>query len=125
MLFYLNKFTNKSNKSYSKKLDNKKTKKQTGAGLFSITPKRYTNIKYGKSGNITPELICIQCKNNVFRHHKQVTESRMRAAVLGEDVFGKEVNAFTCYKCGFMMYYSGDITYDNKELIRKSSRKSL
>lgn len=115
---------NKSNKSYSKKLHNKKTKKQTGAGLFSTKPKSYTNIRYGKSGNITPELTCLKCNNNLFKHHKQVTESRVRAAVLGEDVFGKKVNAFTCYNCGFMMYYSGDITYDNnKTSMRKSSRK--
>jgi predicted nucleic-acid-binding Zn-ribbon protein len=58
---------------------------------------------------------CLACSNNIFRHHKQSTSSRMRNVVLGEHagVFGKTVNAFTCYKCGFMMYYSGDISYNS------------
>lgn len=93
--------------------NSKKTKKQKGGGIFSITPKTYNNVRYGKSGYTIPELTCIQCKHNVFRHHTVVTDSRLRAAVLGEDaqLFGKKNNNFVCFKCGFIMAYSGDITY--------------
>lgn len=106
---------------YSKKVINnsyKKTKKlksQKGSGIFSIKPKKYTNIKYGKSDFVTPNLTCLQCKNDVFRHHKALHESRLRAAVLGDNVLNKKYNIFVCYNCGFMMNYSGDITYDNSK----------
>ena len=80
-----------------KQISSRKTKKQlihSGGGLFSITPKTYNNVRYGKSGFVTPVLTCLQCKNNIFRHHKVVTDSRLRAAVLGDDaqLFGKKNN---------------------------------
>lgn len=118
----MNKYSKKVSKYSSSKTKNKNTntnhtKKQLGAGLFSITPKKYTNIKYGKSGNVTPKLICLQCTNEVFRHHQPVMDSRLRAALLGKNaqLFGQKYNAFVCYKCGFMMNYSGDITYDGEK----------
>lgn len=97
-----------------KKIQTKKYN-QAGGGLFSITPKTYTNVKYGKSDFVTPVLTCLQCKNNVFRHHKVVTESRLRAAVLDNDIFGKKINNFVCFKCGYIMVYSGDITYSSSK----------
>jgi len=105
------------NKSKKTLKQSKKSKQlnQKGSGLFSTTPKTYTNVKYGKSSFVTPVLTCLQCKNNVFRHHKVVTESRMRAAILDNDIFGKKVNNFVCFKCGFTMVYSGDITYSSSK----------
>jgi predicted nucleic-acid-binding Zn-ribbon protein len=104
-----------SRKNYKKTQKHTNQQLQKGSGLFSTTPKTYTNVKYGKSGFTTPVLTCLQCKNNVFRHHKVVTESRMRAAVLNDDFFGKKVNNFVCFKCGFTMVYSGDITYSSSK----------
>lgn len=91
----------------------KKTKKQTGAGIFSITPKSYMNLTYKKSGYVTPKLTCSQCKHDVFRHHTALHGSRMREFVTDSDLFDKKYNIFVCYNCGFMMNYSGDISYDN------------
>ena len=99
------------NKSVSKTLKKTQKSKQSkqsnhiGGGAFTITPKTYTNIKYGKSWYSTPELTCLQCKNNVFRRHKVVSGSRMHALILGEgsQIFGKKNNNFVCYKCEFIM----------------------
>ena len=109
------KHSKKVSKYSSSKTKKTNTKKQLGAGLFSITPKKYTNIKYGKSGNVTPKLICLQCKNEVFRHHQALHNSRLRAIVLNSNVLDKKYHIFVCYKCGFMMNYSGDITYQGAE----------
>jgi hypothetical protein len=114
------KVSKKASKRISKKFS-KKTKKQTqqqtqqqtGAGIFKIHPKKYNNLKYSKSGYVTPALTCTQCKNDVFRHHKATHGSKLRAVVLNSDVLDKKYNIFVCYKCGFMMNYSGDITYDS------------
>jgi len=111
----MNKFSKKVSKYSSSKTKKNNTKKQNGAGLFSIKPKKYTNIKYGKSGNITPNLICLQCKNDLFRHHNALHNSRMRAIMINSNVLDKKYNIFICYKCGFMMNYSGDITYQGVE----------
>lgn len=103
---------------YSKKVSkhsSSKTKKQQGAGLFKINPKKYTNITYKKSGYVTPKLVCSQCKNEVFRHHKALHNSRLRAFVLNSNALDKKYHIFVCYKCGFMMNYSGDITYDGEK----------
>lgn len=103
---------------YSKKVSkhsSSKTKKQQGAGLFKINPKKYTNITYKKSSYVTPKLVCSQCKNEVFRHHKALHNSRLRAFVLNSNTFDKKYHIFVCYKCGFMMNYSGDITYDGEK----------
>jgi hypothetical protein len=124
--------TSKSKKNFSAQ-GSRKTKKQTnqlenqlGGGLFSITSKTYKNVKYGKSGFIVPVLTCLQCKNTVFRHHKVVTDSRMRAAVLGKyaQILGKKVNNFVCFKCGFIMTYSGDITYTSSSASSSASSSS-
>ena len=117
----LSRMTTKTIKRSKKHFSNhgaRKTKKQSlqlGGGVFSIEPKTYRNVKYRKSGYEIPILTCLQCKNTVFRHHKIVTDSRLRAAALGEDaqLFGKKNNNFVCYKCGFIMTYSGDITYSS------------
>jgi len=120
------KHSKKSSKSPKQlSLDNnskktKKTKKQllfSGGGVFSITPKTYTNISYGKSKTnyITKELTCSQCKHNVFRHHEALHNSRLRAVVLDSDVLDKKYNIFVCNQCGFMMNYSGDITYTSSK----------
>ena len=99
-------------------LKNKKTKKNThtGAGLFSINNKTYTNIKYGKckSSYIKNKLVCLQCKYDVFRRHNGLHSSRFRAAILNTDVFDKSYHIFVCNNCGFMMNYSGDISYNSK-----------
>ena len=83
--------------------------------MFSTDVKKYTNITYGKSKNITPNLTCLQCKNDSFRHHTAVRDSRLKAGILGNtaQVFGNKYNIFTCSQCGFIMNYSGDITYVN------------
>jgi hypothetical protein len=95
---------------------NNKTKKYSGGGILSITPKTYINIRYGKTKTNyeTPILTCSQCKHNVFRHHKALHNSRIRAIVLDTDVLDKKYNIFVCNQCGFMMNYSGDITYTSK-----------
>ena len=112
-----NKINNYNAKKTKKQSKQSKQSKHIGGGFFSITPKTYKNIKYGKSGYSIPELTCLQCKNNVFRHHKVVSGSRMRAVMLGEDsqILGKKNNNFVCYKCGFIMAYSGDITYTSNK----------
>jgi len=117
--------TNTNNKTKTN-IKTKKTKKNksnnnqiisSGGGVFSITPKKYTNISYGKSKTnyITKELTCSQCKDNVFRHHKALHNSRLRAVVLDSDVLDKKYNIFVCNQCGFMMNYSGDITYTSNK----------
>jgi hypothetical protein len=98
----------------------RKTKKQSllsGGGVFAITPKTYTNISYGKSKTnyITKELTCSQCKHNIFKHHHALHNSRLRAVVLDSDVLDKKYNIFVCNQCGFMMNYSGDITYTSSK----------
>lgn len=106
----------KKNNSHSGKTKKNNTS-HIGGSMFSITPKIYTNIKYGKSksGYEIPELTCLQCKHNVFRHHEALHQSRMRAIMLNTDVFDKKYNIFVCYQCGFMMNYSGDIKYNSKQ----------
>lgn len=110
-------------KNYSKKLgaNARKTKKQNlnkplqaGGGVFKIHPKAYNNIVYKKSGYVTPQLTCLQCHNNLFRRHNATHESKLRDFVLESDMLSKKYNIFVCYKCGFMMNYSGDISYNSR-----------
>jgi predicted nucleic-acid-binding Zn-ribbon protein len=105
--------TKKTNNNLNSK--NKKTKKQTGAGLFKIHPKKYTDIVYKKSGYKTATLTCLQCKHNVFRRHNATHESKLRDLMLEADFFSKKYNIFICYQCGFMMNYSGDISYSSDQ----------
>jgi predicted nucleic-acid-binding Zn-ribbon protein len=111
---------NTNNKTKTKK--NKNNNNQiisSGGGVFSITPKIYTNIQYRENNYKTNELTCIQCKNKIFRHHEALHSSRLRAVVLDSDVFDKKYNIFVCNQCGFMMNYSGNIKY-NKTKIEKN-----
>jgi hypothetical protein len=102
----------KTKKAFSKK-SKTKTKKQNGSGIFSTDSKQITDIRYGKdtTNHETKKLICLQCTNNIFRHHSGLHKSRMRAFMLESDLFDKKYNIFVCTRCGFMMNYSGDITY--------------
>lgn len=100
----------------------RKTKKQLGGGWATTTPKTYTNLTYKKSGFNISQLQCLQCKNNVFRHHTATYSSRLRSFITDTDVLGNKYNIFVCYKCGFMMNYSGDISYSGRD--SPKSRKS-
>ena len=119
-----------SSKKYNRQNKlSKKTKKNNqsviaGGGILSITPKTYTNIRYGKSQTnyTTPILTCSQCKHNVFRHHEALHNSRLRAFVLDSDVFDKKYHIFVCNQCGFMMNYSGDIQYNSGTSMRRSAK---
>jgi hypothetical protein len=116
--------------------NNKKTKKNkkqfesnllhSGGGVFKIHPKIYTNIMYKKSGHTIPKLKCLQCNNGVFRRHNATHESKLRDLVMESDVFSKKYNIFVCYKCGFMMNFSGDISYNSvrQENIGKNNRNN-
>jgi len=110
--------TNIKTKKTKKNKSNNNQIISSGGGVFSITPKKYTNISYGKSKTnyITKELTCSQCKDNVFRHHKALHNSRLRAVVLDSDVLDKKYNIFVCNQCGFMMNYSGSIKYDKTKI---------
>jgi hypothetical protein len=45
--------------------------------------KTYSNIVYNKSESkySTPSLICLQCKNTIFKHRTAVTSSRLSAVI--------------------------------------------
>ncbi len=106
----LNKYNKKTRKQPKKKI-------QSGAGVFTINNKIYSNISYRNRENakpyITNSLICLQCKHNIFRRHDALHSSRLRSFMLDTDVFDKSYNIFVCTRCGFMMNYSGRITYNS------------
>jgi hypothetical protein len=112
-------------KNYSSKLGARKTKRQnlskknmsdqTGGGVFKIHPKAYTNIVYKKSGYNTSRLECLQCHHTIFRRHNATHESKLRDFMIESDVFSKKYNIFVCNNCGFMMNYSGDISYNSRQ----------
>jgi len=107
-LKHLNKYNNKTHKQPQKKI-------QSGAGVFTTDNKMYSNISYRNRENekpyITNSLICLQCKHNIFRRHDALHSSRLRSFMLDTDLFDKSYNIFVCTRCGFMMNYSGRITY--------------
>ena len=109
-----------------KKLTKKNNIEQSGAGVFTTNPKKYSNLRYDNSSYVIPELHCMICKGDIFKR-RTLTMGTKAKEFFNYEMLDHRYQVFTCTKCGFCQVFSNKVNYTKENQIKTTriTRKTV
>ena len=107
-----------SKKNINSKKNSSKSKTQKAGFFNKKAPAVYTNITYPRSntGFMNKELNCLICKKNNFKMRTMQIGTRAKDFIFDTDMFDNSFKVFTCINCGYVIFYSNRIEFNESKI---------